>query len=107
MLKVESYKNVELRKQANVYFDGKVTSRSFVNEFGDEQSLGIMQLGEYNFGTAKAELMEIIEGKVEVKLQGETSWNTYVGGTSFKVQANSSFDIKVHTICDYCCSYLN
>ena len=27
-------KNVELTKKANIYFDGKVTSRSFVDENG-------------------------------------------------------------------------
>ncbi|MDN5104602.1 pyrimidine/purine nucleoside phosphorylase, partial [Aliarcobacter butzleri] len=26
--------------------------------------------------------------------------------TSFSVPANSSFDIKVKTITDYCCSYI-
>ena len=107
MLKMQSYRNVELIKKANIYFDGKVTSRSFINEFGDEQSLGIMQIGEYTFETVKAELMEIIDGEVEIKLEGENSWVKYLGGASFKVKENSKFDIKVHTICDYCCSYLD
>ena len=44
-------KNVELTKKANVYFDGKVTSRSFVDENGVKKSLGIMMPGEYTFGT--------------------------------------------------------
>jgi len=107
MLKMQAYKNVELIKKANIYFDGKVTSRSFINEFGDEQSLGIMQVGEYTFATAKAELMEVIDGEVEVKLEGEDTWVKYLGGSSFKVTDNSNFDIKVHAICDYCCSYLD
>ena len=44
-------KNVELTKKANVYFEGKVTSRSFVDENGVKKSLGIMMPGEYTFGT--------------------------------------------------------
>ena len=101
------YKNVNLVKKANIYFDGKVTSRSFTNSFGDELSLGIMQIGEYHFTTSKAEIMEIIEGSVDVKLEGENSYTSYITGMSFNVEENSSFDIKVLTISDYCCSYLS
>jgi len=50
--------------------------------------------------------MEIIEGEVEVRLKGEDSWKTYKSGSSFSVPSNSSFDIKVKTISDYCCSYI-
>lgn len=99
-------KSVDLVKKANIYFDGNVTSRSFVDSNGEEKSLGIMMPGEYNFGTNAAELMEILDGEVEVKLAGSDTWNTYTANTSFDVPANSSFDIKVKTITDYCCSYI-
>ena len=39
-------KNVELTKKANIYFDGNVTSRSFVEENGVKKTLGIMMPGE-------------------------------------------------------------
>ena len=103
---MQSFKNVELVKKANVYFDGNVTSRTFIDSDGSKKSLGIMMVGEYVFGTAEDELIEIIEGDVEVRLKGEDNWNTYTAGTSFSVPANSSFDIKVKTISDYCCSYI-
>ena len=103
---MSSFKNVELVKKANIYFDGNVTSRSFIDENGESKSLGIMMPGTYNFGTAQAELMEILAGEVEVKLAGEDTWNTYRENTSFSVIANSNFDIKVKTITDYCCSYI-
>lgn len=103
---MSTFKNVELVKKANVYFDGNVTSRSFIDENGEDKSLGIMMPGEYNFGTGAPELMEILDGEVEVKLEGTDTWNTYTGGTSFEVIGNSSFDIKVKTITDYCCSYI-
>ncbi|UTJ07744.1 pyrimidine/purine nucleoside phosphorylase [Arcobacter roscoffensis] len=99
-------KSVDLVKKANIYFDGNVTSRSFVDSNGEDKSLGIMMPGEYNFGTNAAELMEILDGEVEVKLAGSDTWNTYTADTSFDVPANSSFDIKVKTITDYCCSYI-
>lgn len=102
-----TFKNVNLVKKANIYFDGKVTSRSFTNSFGDELSLGIMQIGEYHFTTSKPEIMEIVEGSVSVKLEGEDTYTSYTTGMSFNVKKNSYFDIKVLTISDYCCSYLN
>lgn len=104
---MESVKNVELVKKANIYFNGNVTSRTFITEDGKEKSLGIMMPGEYNFGTNKAELMEIIAGEVEVKLENETSWTYYEADDAFEVKANSNFDIKVKTITDYCCSYID
>jgi len=103
---MSSFKNVELIKKANIYFDGNVTSRAFIDENGESKSLGIMMPGTYNFGTQQAELMEILAGEVEVKLANEDTWNTYTENTSFSVIANSSFDIKVKTITDYCCSYI-
>ncbi|AXH14851.1 pyrimidine/purine nucleoside phosphorylase [Malaciobacter mytili] len=103
---MQSFKNVELIKKANVYFGGNVTSRSFVDENGESKSLGIMLVGEYKFGTNAAELMEIIDGEVEVRLDGSQEWKTYGANSSFSVPANSSFDIKVKTITDYCCSYI-
>jgi len=103
---VDILKNVDLTKKANVYFDGNVTSRSFVDSDGESKSLGIMMPGTYNFGTAQAELMEIIDGECEVKLKDSDEWNTYGANTSFSVPANSSFDIKVNVLTDYCCSYL-
>lgn len=103
---METLKNVELVKKANVYFDGNVTSRSFIDSDGSKKSLGIMMPGTYNFGTAEAELMEIIDGNVQVKLAGSDTWNTYTANTSFDVPDNSNFDIKVETITDYCCSYI-
>ena len=51
---MESFKNVELIKKANIYFDGNVTSRTFIDIDGSKKSLGIMMVGEYLFGTAEA-----------------------------------------------------
>jgi len=93
-------------KKANVYFDGKVTSRSVNLEDGTTKSLGIMMEGKYTFGTQAAELMEILAGECEVKLKGSDVVTTYKGGSSFNVDANSSFDIKVNELTDYCCHYL-
>jgi len=97
--------NVTLTKEANIYYDGKVTSRSVELEDGSIQSLGIMLPGEYTFGTNEAEIMEMMSGDLDVRLPGE-DWKTLNTPESFNVPANSSFDLKIKTVTDYCCSYI-
>ena len=101
-----SFENVKIIKKANQYFDGKVTSRTVEFSDGTVKTLGIMMPGEYLFNTAAAEIMEIMAGECEIKLKGEDGFRTIEEGDSFDVPANSSFDIKVHTLVDYCCSYI-
>ena len=98
--------NITITKEANIYYDGKVTSRSIVLEDGSKQSLGIMLPGEYTFGTEAAEIMEMMSGDLEIKLPGETEFKKLNTPESFNVPANSSFDLKIKTVTDYCCSYI-
>jgi len=97
--------NVTLTKQANVYFEGKVTSRTAILEDGTKKTLGIMLPGEYEFSTESKEEMEILSGHLEYKLTGE-EWKTINGSGIFYVPANDKFQLKVHTVTDYCCSYI-
>ncbi len=99
------FENVTVIKKANVYFEGKVTSRTVVFADGRKKTLGIMLPGDYDFGTDAAEVMEILAGEMEVLLPGETQWQTYKAGDSFNVPANSRFKLQVKTVADYCCSY--
>ncbi len=101
------FSNVTVIKEANIYFEGQVTSRTLIFADGTMKTLGIMQPGEYEFGTEKKELMEITSGDLEILLPGSDSWQQIKGGESFEVPANSKFGIKIHTITDYCCSYLD
>ena len=55
---MSEFKNVTVVKKANVYFDGKVTSRTVLFPDGSKKTLGIMQPGEYEFSTGKADLIE-------------------------------------------------
>jgi len=96
---------VTVIKKANVYSDGKVTSRTVLFADGSKKTLGIMLPGEYTFGTDAKELMEILAGDLTVLLPGETTWKTIRGGESFNVPANAKFSLKVSTVTDYCCSY--
>lgn len=99
------FENVTIIKKANVYFDGKVTSRSILFADGTKKTLGIMMPGEYEFGTAQKEIMEILAGKLEVLLPGNETWTSVSSGQSFEVPENAKFKLKVTELTDYCCSY--
>lgn len=103
---MSQFDNVTVLKNASVYFDGKVTSRTVVFADGTKKTLGIMLPGEYEFGTAEKEIMEILSGDLTILLPGQTEWQTIKGGESFEVPANASFKLKIETITDYCCSYI-
>ena len=103
---MSEFANVTVVKAANIYFDGKVTSRTVKFADGTRKTLGIMLPGDYDFGTAEAEVMEILQGALDVLLPGETAWRTVTGGETFNVPANSRFQLKVKTVADYCCSYI-
>lgn len=102
---MEQFNNVTVVKKANIYFGGNVTSRTVKFEDGTHKTLGIMFPGEYEFGTDAAELMEIMEGDLEVLLPRSSEWQRIRGGEIFEVPANASFNVRVKEIVDYCCSY--
>ncbi|WP_223068995.1 pyrimidine/purine nucleoside phosphorylase [Paenibacillus caui] len=97
--------NVTVDKKANVYFEGKVTSRTVWLPDGSRVTLGIMLPGEYEFGTDAEETMEILAGDLKVLLPGETEWKEINGASTFFVPAKSSFKLEVRSVTDYLCSY--
>ncbi|BDZ74806.1 MULTISPECIES: pyrimidine/purine nucleoside phosphorylase [Methylophaga] len=104
---MSEFTNVTVTREANVYFDGNVTSRKVTFADGSYKTLGIMMPGEFTFGTEKAELMEILAGKLSYRLKGDAEWIDVTAGESFNVPANSSFDIQILELVDYCCTYLD
>ena len=103
---MSQFKMVTVVKEANVYFDGNVTSRTVLFADGSKKTLGIMLPGEYEFGTADKEIMEILSGKLEILLPGKKAWKKINGKGAFEVPAKSKFKLKVSKITDYCCSYI-
>ncbi|MEA3553630.1 MAG: pyrimidine/purine nucleoside phosphorylase [Campylobacterota bacterium] len=103
---VGEFGNASIVKKANQYFDGQVTSRTVIEADGNIKTLGIMMPGTYTFGTEAAEHMEILAGHVEVEFPDDSNVETIKGGEYFEVPANSSFDIKVLEVTDYCCTYI-
>jgi hypothetical protein len=103
---MDKIENVSVVKKANVYFDGKVTSRTVLFADGSKKTLGIILPGEYEFGTNEKEKMELLAGEVKVQLPGSPKWVAFKAGQSFEVPANSKFKISADAVTDYLCSYL-
>jgi purine/pyrimidine-nucleoside phosphorylase len=103
---MSEFKNVTIVKEANVYFNGNVTSRTVLFADGSKKTLGIMLPGDYEFGTADKEIMEILSGKLEILLPGTKTWKKIDGKGAFEVPAKSKFKLQIQTITDYCCSYI-
>ncbi|WP_028612152.1 pyrimidine/purine nucleoside phosphorylase [Paenibacillus harenae] len=103
---MSQFENVSVVKKANVYFDGKVTSRAVLFADGTKKTLGIMLPGDYEFGTDCVEIMEILAGDLKVLLPGESDWIHIQGEGEFTVPANTKFKLQVAEVTDYCCSYI-
>ena len=89
---------------SNEYFEGKVKSIALKNS-ALPATVGVMDIGEYTFGTSEKETMSIVSGELVVKLPEENEWKSYKDGDSFIVEANKSFDLKVSVQTAYFCTY--
>lgn len=103
---MNQFDSVSVIKPANIYFDGKVTSRTLLFASGEKKTLGIMLPGDYEFGTDQKEIMEILSGKLSILLPGQVDWIQIDGTYTFEVPAHSKFKLKIETVTDYCCSYV-
>lgn len=90
--------------QSNEYFDGKVKSVALNNALG-RQTVGVMDIGEYEFGTSTVEYMTVVSGALTVMLPGATQWKTYQANETFIVPANNKFQLKVTEQTAYLCRY--
>ena len=88
----------------NSYFDDNVKSIAFQGKTLTT-TVGVMDVGEFTFGTSQYEVMTVIDGELEVKLPGTQSFNTFTNGDQFEVEANSSFEVKVVRQTAYHCTY--
>lgn len=102
-----SFTNVTVDSKANVYFEGRVVSHTVRFEDGTKKTLGLIYPGEYHFGTAAPERMEIIAGTCTVVIDGTDEVQSIASGSHFDVAGNSGFTITVSgEICEYVCSFL-
>jgi len=88
----------------NEYFDGAVKSIGFENTEG-RVTAGVMNVGDYEFGTSEDELMKVVSGELIVKLPGSDNFESFKTGSEFRVAANQKFQVKVEQTTAYLCFY--
>jgi len=98
------FDNVSVVKKANVYFEGKCVSHTVYLPDGGRKTIGVIFPSRLTFKTGEPEMMEIIAGSCRVTLPGGTP-RVYHAGESFKVPANSAFDIEALETLDYVCHF--
>jgi uncharacterized protein YaiE (UPF0345 family) len=89
----------------NTYFEGKVQSVGYERN-GRKATVGVIDPGEFHFGTDAAERMTVVAGELWAKLPGESGWRAFPAGTTFEVPAKSGFDVKASGPAAYLCEYL-
>jgi len=88
----------------NSYFNDQVKSIALDNAEGTS-TVGVMAVGEYEFGTSQREYMTVVSGALTVKLPTESDWKTFSKGGLFIIEANQTFQVKVEEITAYLCRY--
>lgn len=88
----------------NQYFDGNVASIAFQTETLPA-TVGVMAVGEFEFGTSQKETMTVVSGALTVKLPSSEAWKTYQAGEQFIIAANRTFQVKVEVETAYLCTY--
>lgn len=88
----------------NEYFDATVKSLGYEN--GGKSTIGVMEPGDYEFGTGAAEIMTVIEGELIALLPGTSEWVSFKSGESFDVPGDSSFKVKAVGQTAYLCKYI-
>ena len=90
--------------KVNQYFDNKVASIGFQTA-NKPATVGVMEVGEYEFGTSEFETMTVISGALTVKLPDSDDWQTFLEGEQFTVEAQQKFAVKVEMETAYLCTY--
>ncbi len=91
--------------QHNGYFEGKVQSVGFQRN-GRRATVGVVDVGEFHFGTDAPERMTVVSGELLARLPGETTFRPFPAGTSFEVPGQSGFDVRAVEPAAYLCEFL-
>ena len=102
---MDYFRGVSIAKAANILYDGNITSRAITFEDGSKKTLGIMLAGEYELNTVNKEIIDIQRGSLDLLLPA-SDWVTFEGPASLEIPANTKFRLRVHSLVDYCCSFV-
>jgi uncharacterized protein YaiE (UPF0345 family) len=89
----------------NTYFEGRVQSVGFERN-GRKATVGVIDVGEFHFGTGAPERMTVVSGELFARLDGTSEFRHYPAGTSFEVPAKSGFDVRANAPAAYVCEFL-
>lgn len=89
----------------NSYFDGGVQSVGF-ERHGRRQTVGVIDRGQFHFGTGAPERMTVVSGALAVRVDGTDAFVAYPAGTSFEVPGQSGFDVRADAPSAYLCEFL-
>ena len=90
--------------KVNEYFDGKVKSIAFQTATLPA-TVGVMEVGQYQFDTAKKETVTVVSGCLTVKLPGSDQWKAVPASQKFEVAADKVFQLQVDEETAYLCTY--
>ncbi len=106
MIMEDKLKNVEVSLKGNVYFDGRVTSRTFYKEAGERFTLGIITPGSYTFDVGDKEIVTLLQGIAQICLPGESEFHEVREGETFIIPADCNYQIRTYGIVEYMCDYV-
>jgi uncharacterized protein YaiE (UPF0345 family) len=98
------FDQVSVGKKANVYFDGKCVSHTVTLADGTKKSVGVILPSTLRFDLTTNEIMEVIDGKAFVAINGGPEL-TFVNGQQWEVGAGSYFQIRVEEPLHYVCHF--
>jgi purine/pyrimidine-nucleoside phosphorylase len=87
----------------NRYFDDKVQSLGFSDRRG-EVSVGVIEPGEYSFGTLSSERITVVAGALWYRIPAKP-WLCAEAGEGFSVPAAVTFEVKTEAPVAYLCRY--
>jgi purine/pyrimidine-nucleoside phosphorylase len=89
----------------NSYFEGKVQSVGYERN-GRRATVGVIDVGEFHFGTEAPERMTVLSGELQARLPGESAFRPFPAGATFEVPGQSGFDVKAAAPAAYLCEFL-
>lgn len=99
----DALEDATVRKRANVYYEGQVTSREVETADGERRTLGIVLPGTYEFETDSEERIEVLAGSGRLELPDGT--RSFEAGDVVTVPADTTFNFVADDVVDYYCSY--
>jgi hypothetical protein len=91
--------------KVNEYYEGSVKSMAIELSEG-RFTVGVIEPGDYEFGTDTIEIMTVVCGEISAMLPGETEFKSYKPFEAFRIEKGERFKMKVTAPCSYRCQYI-